>query len=308
MSREFFGRAINKDKVMTTKSIKSLVENRFDLNVIKKFNESGNVKTTYDKLRTKWRDDTSFKGAGLNDVQSNILFPKEIEDKAARSCLDFHFENHFLPTMGDIQVDGYFRNIQKSMQFLDFNNLKTDAPLLIECSHHQSICSILYVLVTFLCKEFGYKKTFMMHQKEELEERLKCEKRILKNLHDVEFQLYAFNRIRSWYKEFKANVGVTSIIIYFGDFPANKKQNISSKVNKSNDEYLHLPSHLVSETISVKRLTAASKMAKNLGANHYLCNIDENQQVELIPADNAKLVCPIESWVFWPGLGSLYEV
>ncbi len=276
---------------------------RFDLSLLRDFDESENVKSTYDYIRNNWRNDETYKTLGLNSIQSDIVYKTEIEDQAARSCLDFHFERFFVPTMGEIQADGYFTNITGSVHF-NHLNVDVSGPLLIECIHHQSIFSILYCVITRLSKEFGYDKVFMMHQREQPDARLVFQRGLFKNLYNVELQLYEFKKMRSWYKSFKSAVDDKSIVIYFGDLPPKAfPEESKNAIPKS----MRLTSGAKKATQKVNRLSAAEKMSQHIGASHYFCNIDQRQNVSLDPADAQELSCPIESWVFWPGLGSLYE-
>ena len=289
---------------MVSKRKSSPDTTRFDLSLLHDLDNSDNAKATYDYIRNNWRKDEQYKTLGLNSIQSNVEYKSETEDKAARSCLDFHFERFFVPTMGDIQADGYFTNITQSMNFQDLKQIKASGPLLIECIHHQSIFSILYFMITQLNKEFGYNKVFMMHQKEEPDPRLLCEQRLFKNLYNIELKLYEFKKMQSWYKSFKSAVNDKSIIIYFGDlapkaFPEESKN--------STPKSMRLTSSTNKTVQKVKRLSIAEKMSENVGANHYFCNIDQDQNVSLKPIHEQELSCPIESWVFWPGLGNLYE-
>lgn len=281
-----------------------LVDSRFDLTLLKRLSESENVRAVFDQAKTDWKQDQHYSQQGLSQQQPDMSITTDEEEQAIQSCVDYHFEKYYLPTMTVIQANAYMLSIEKVLQFPDQLPVNSGAPLLIESCHHQSIFSILYWLVINLAHSSHYNHVIMMHQQEDIDPRLMAQKNVAKAWHNIDFDLIRFDSTSQWYKSLKKTVTANTIILYLGDMPTRLFDS-----NSLGDTQCQLTlSRTSSPALAVKRFSAAKKISQKLKATHHICNIQDDRSVQLTLASQAlTLTCPLESWVFWPALGSLYE-
>lgn len=280
-----------------------VLESRFDLTLLKHLSETDNVRAIFDEVKTSWRQNQLYNQQGLSQLKPDLAITSEEEDKAIQSCLDYHFEKYYLPTMTAVQANAYMLSIDKVLTFPNKLSVDSGSPLLIESSHHQSIYSILYWLVINIAQLSNYDHVIMMHQQEAIDPRLTALRSVGKACHNIDFDLIRFDSKSQWYKLLKKNVTDNTIILYLGDMP-------TTLTEFNNFEPADSPLVLTrtgSAKLSLKRFSAAKKIAEKFKAKHYISNIQNDNSVKLSPVtEGLELTCPLDSWIFWPALESLY--
>ncbi|RLV59059.1 hypothetical protein D5018_14000 [Parashewanella curva] len=278
------------------------VEPRFDLTILNRLSNTTSIRRIYDDIRKHWQQDPVLKSLSLSSQVTSIKLPKSIDHTAAISCLDYHFERFFLPTMSAIQGDTYFKQIQSVIEFPK-QAIKQSGSLIIESVHHQSVFSIFYCLALMAYQQQGISHVIMMYQQNDPDPRLVYSKELLKNLYQIDVELIQFDGGTNWYKQVKRSKTENTLIVYLGDMSPNVFQGKAS----NSDEYKLKLTVAGGKSIEVNRLSVAEKISDKLGINHLIANI-EGDKLTVETADKSKqlLVCPIQSWIFWPAIGTVY--
>ncbi|MGB0893759.1 MAG: hypothetical protein ACPGUD_05075 [Parashewanella sp.] len=278
---------------------------RFDLTILNRLTNTTSIRRTYDDIRKYWKNDPVLKKLCLTRQVQSLTLPKNSDEEAAISCLDYHFERFYLPTMSTTQADAYINSIRSVLKFPEVIKLSTKGSAIIESVHHQSIFSIFYCLVAMCGEQHGFQHAIMMYQQSEPDPRLIFIQHLLKKLYGIEVTLIQFDESSHWYKQLKQSVINKSIIVYLGDMSPNI---FNGKASNSAHHKLQLVTSK-NENIELSRLSVAEKISQKLGVEHLVANIDINNKLTIETAEDAKftLTCPLNSWVFWPAIGSVYE-
>ncbi len=278
------------------------VEPRFDLTILNRLSNTSSIRRTYDDIRAYWQKDPVLKSLSLSTQIKSLKLSKSEDQKAALSCLDYHFERFYLPTMSVTQADAYLNHITSVIGFPD-EIPNYAGSVIIESVHHQSVFSIFYCLTRMFHHKSGTSNVIMMYQQSVPDPRLVYIKDLLRTLYKIEVELIQFDGGSNWYKQLKRSTKENTLIVYLGDMSPSVFQ---GKASNSSEYKLKL-SLENGKSIEVSRLSVAEKISEKLGITHFIANVDDDQLL-IEPANNSNqlLMCPLQSWVFWPAIGTVY--